>query len=220
MHYNIITAAEERIGASRLTMRHGRIKEAGARRAAAISLFSLLAVVDFVRTWVWTGEIPLSLLLAGRLSARIFLTFLPSLYEALCARAWLASSLRRPTRATRHFLDTCNTFGKIPCPSRGNALAIRNISEQRREGWIRRPVRFDSRRRMWLSVTLSTVGRCRVQTHRLLARMHNKNRCKLSIFFYLFVFFCRFIPWTYLSWDDTRFAFSRQIWLNTMKNIE
>lgn len=33
------------------------------------------------------GEIPLSLFLAGRLFARIFLTFLPSLYEALRALA-------------------------------------------------------------------------------------------------------------------------------------
>lgn len=86
----------------------------------------------------------------------------------------------------------------IPCPSRGNASAIRNISEQRR-GERTTLVRLDSRHRMWLSVALSMAGRCRVQMHRLFVRMHNKNRCNSMLhqvkYILLFVL-SYFMSWT------------------------
>lgn len=102
--------------------------KAYARRTAAILLFSLLAVADFVRTRLNKRS-------SSRGRTRIFLTFLPSLYEALRLRS--ASS----TRATRRSsCNTCNIFG--------NTLARRGETQYRRfatyqsnggEGWTTLP---------------------------------------------------------------------------------
>lgn len=197
--YCAAAAAGERIGASGWQTRAE--KKAGARRAAAISLFSLLVVVDFVRTWM-DGEGFLFLSFSQEGSPREFF----SLFYLVCTRlSVLALGSPRRSHGPRARPATSWTrviSSAIPCPSRGNASAIRNISEQRRGGRTT-PVRLDSRHRMWLSVALSMAGWCRVQIHRLLVRMRNKNRCNSMLhqvkYILLFVL-SYFMSWTYLSW--------------------
>ena len=103
-------ATRERIGAR--WQKHRRIKKAGTRRAVAISLFSLLAVVDFVRTWM-DRERYLFLSFSQEGSSREFF----SLFYLVCTRLSVLSRSARlvaPTANARDpplLLDMCSIFG-------------------------------------------------------------------------------------------------------------